>query len=254
MKYLAPIIWTVVYFLALPVSTQAQTSTQLWASLILGYAKSESIYMEVEIQPKKQISGGEPWRNLDATWLVEYYPSKWFDITGELVTGYTNQKKSLDSFEITPRVGIRLHIVEQVIREQSHRQKSRPERTPSNRFDLAAWLRLEQRNFFYFGDLESSHEWRFRVRPEFKAAINNDNLGEDHTLYFRTDLEFYVPITDDVPERFVNEIRFRGGLGYRINYDWRIEFLYVRDVLRESPLGDFEEDANMLDFRLTYLF
>jgi hypothetical protein len=253
-KILATNSWVIILLSTVTVFAQEQTSTQLWGSLILGYAKSERVYLEVEIQPKKQISGGETWRNLYATWLIAYYPNKWFDLTGELLTDYTNQNPDLDSFELTPRAGIRLHLVEQVNKERAHRGKLRPERMPADRFHLATWLRLEQRHIFYSGDLESSHELRFRVRPEFKVAINNKSLGDDNTLYFSTDVEIYVPITDDVPERFVNSVRFRAGLGYRINYDWRVELLYLRDVFRESPLGSFEENANVLDLRLKFLF
>ena len=110
------------------VFAQEETSTQLWGSLILGYAKSERINLGVEMQAKKQISGGETWRNLYTTWIIAYYPNKWFDLTGELITDYTDQNPDLDSFELTPRVGIRLHLVEQVNKERTHRDKLRSER------------------------------------------------------------------------------------------------------------------------------
>jgi hypothetical protein len=183
--------------------------------------------MEVEFQPKIQTSGGEQWRNIDATWLAEYYPNKWFDLTGELVTGYTDHTNDLGSFEVTPRAGLRL--VEQKIKEIGQRWKRRAERMSSKRFDFATWLRLEYRNFFYSGELDSSHEVRFRIRPEFKVALNNPSLGDDGTLYGRTDVEFFVPLTEDIPERFVNKIRFRIGPGYRINYGCKVELMFMHD-------------------------
>ena len=81
--------WVVFVLLAVPASAQEETSIQPWFSVVLGHQKSDRLYLEVEFQPKTQISGGERWRNLDASWLVEYYPTKWFDLTCDLVTGYT---------------------------------------------------------------------------------------------------------------------------------------------------------------------
>ena len=250
-------VWAIlsvfVFVLSVGSAWAQDTSKQIWLSFILGHEYSDKLYLEVEIQPKKQTSTGERWRNLDTTWLMEYYPNKWIDLTGELVVGYTNQKDDLDSIEITPRAGIRFFFIEQKINELIKEYKLRSERIPQNRIYLATWIRMGQRNFFYSDDQDSSHEIRFRVRPEFKAAMNKQSLGDDHTIYFRTDVEFFVPI-DDVPERFVNEIRFRGGFGYRMNQSWQSELLYIHDIYRESSLGDFEEDANCVDLRIKYLF
>ena len=240
--------------LTIPASVHGETSTQLWMSFVLGHPKSERFYREVELQPKIQISGGKRWRNLDATWLVEYYPNAWFDLTGELVTGYTDQTDGLSSFELTPRVGIRFHLAKQIVQEWNYYGKRLLARLPIKRFSLATWLRLEYRNFFYSDDMANSHEVRFRTRLEFKLAINKRSLSADKVFYLHTDGEVFVPLTDDVPERFVNKFRFRGGLGYRIAFGWSIELLYMHDLNRESTLEDFNADANMVDLRLTHLF
>ena len=103
--------WFVSAFFALAAGAQAETSNQLWGSVILGHQKNEDLYMEVEIQPKTQFSGSERWRNIDATWAVSYERNKWFNLTGELVTGYTQQTNDLSSLEVTPRVGVRLQQI-----------------------------------------------------------------------------------------------------------------------------------------------
>jgi hypothetical protein len=208
----------------------------------------------VELQPKVQISGEERWRNIDATWFAEYFPNEWIRLTGELITGLTDHTESESSFELTPRIGVRLHLVEQILKETFHHEKNRIEWLPLKRFYLATWLRLEYRNFFYSGEIDSSHEWRFRVRPEFKVAINNESLSDDGTFFGRGDVEFFVPLGDDIPERFSNKIRFRIGPGYRFNEKYKLELLFMHDRNRHSLLVDFEEEAYMLDLRLTFLF
>jgi len=104
------------------------------------------------------------------------------------------------------------------------------------------------------GYQEDEHEARFRARLEFRAAINKESLGDDETLYLITDGEFFVSLTDTVPERFASKFRFRGGLGYRIDYGRRVELLYMRDLTRQTPLQDFKEDVNVLYLGLKFFF
>ena len=247
-------LWFLLVVIALPVSAQEKTSTQLWGSVILGHHPNERFFMVAEIEPRTQISGEESWQALYATMALEYHLSKWFDLTGELSTGFTDQTNDLSSFEVTPRVGLRLHAVEQTIKQTPILQKTFIDRLPLKRFHLAAWLRLEYRNLFYSGDRESSREWRLRIRPAFRIAINNPSLGNDRTLFLHTDVEYFEPIGDDIPERFVNKFRFRIGPGYRINTRRKVELLFMYDLNRDSELVDFEEDAFAVDLRLTFLF
>jgi hypothetical protein len=71
--------------------TSAETSKQLWANFILSRPKSERLYFECDIEGARQVSGGDPWRYIYGTGLVEYYPNGWVDLTGELTTGFTKQ-------------------------------------------------------------------------------------------------------------------------------------------------------------------
>jgi hypothetical protein len=66
--------------IAIPIQSNAQesaqeTSKQIWANLILSLPKSEKLYLEYDIEGARQVSGGEPWKYLYGTGLVEYYPS-----------------------------------------------------------------------------------------------------------------------------------------------------------------------------------
>jgi hypothetical protein len=228
---------------------QEGTSTQLWGNLTLGHPRSERLYLELDLEPKIQVSGGEGWRNLDATPLVEFYPADWLDLTAEATVGFTHQLSGLNTFELTPRIGVRVHLFQDV---WGH--LPRPERLPGTRLSLGNLLRLESRNFWYSGGQESSHEWRLRNRTEAKLALNRDSLSRDGTLYLIADAEFYVPLGDEIPERFSTKFRVRAGLGYRIDYRMRLEFLYIRDSSRSTLEEDFEDDANIFDFRLKIFF
>jgi hypothetical protein len=63
-----------------------------------------------------------------------------------------------------------------------------------------------------------------------------------------------VPLTGDVSERFANKLRTRAGLGYRFDYRWRGEILYVRDSNRKTKDDPFATSTNALDMRVKVFF
>ena len=224
--------------------TPAETSNQLWGNVILSYPQSARLYYELDLEPKIQVSGGEPWRNVDATPLVEFYPKDLIDLTGEVTVGRTRQSAEVKSWELTPRIGVRFHLFKRLW-DPIH-----PERLPLSRLSLATLFRIEYRNLWYSGDHPSSHETRFRNRTELKMAINNNRLSVDRTLYLFVDVEFFVPLGDETPERFATKRRLRAGFGYRLSRKWRFEVLYIRDFGRETLDEEADIDMNALDVRL----
>lgn len=185
--------------------TSTSPATQIWASLTFGRTVSERTYLELDIEPKWQVTSGEEWRNIDFTPLAEYYPTSWLDLEAEGTVGRTRQRDGLDTFEVTPRIGARLHLFKQIV---SGRKR---ERLPLTRISLSSLVRLEWRNFVYSDDTPSSHEWRARLGLEGKLAISHKTLSQDRTLYAIGDAEYYAPLSDDIPERYVNKLRGRSG-------------------------------------------
>jgi hypothetical protein len=66
-------------------------SRQICANFIISRPKSEKLYLEYDIEVTRQVSGGDPRRYIYGTGLLEYYPSRWIDLTGELPAGLTQQ-------------------------------------------------------------------------------------------------------------------------------------------------------------------
>ena len=229
-------------------------ATQIWANLTMGKSKGEKTYLELDIEPKHQVSGGEQWRNVDFTPLLEYYPADWLDLTAETTIGNTRQRDGLDTFEITPRVGVRFHIFAKMAPYLPGIPGLKYERLPRTRFGVATLVRVEWRNFFYSDETPSQHEWRARLRLEGKVALNHATLAEDKTLYGIGDVEYYQPLSDDVTERYVNKLRSRLGLGYRFSATTKLEFLYIRDWNRDSPEEEGAEDVQAFDFKVKLLF
>jgi hypothetical protein len=230
----------------------AETSKQLWANLILSRPKSEKLYFEYDIEGARQVSGGDPWRYLYGTGLVEYYPSRFIDLTGELTTGFTVQSAEEESFEATVRLGVRLHLITQIFNSPLI-TKIRPERMSGRKLGISVLSRIERRNFWYNGDRPSSDDLRWRNRLELKFAINEPDFSTDGVWYLMADGEYFSYIGDDKPpERFASKRRIRLGLGYRHSYEWRFEVLAMRDEARETLEAEIEVDAYMLDLRLKW--
>jgi hypothetical protein len=230
------------------------TSDQIWANLVLSRPVSEQLYLEYDIEAAHQVSGGEPWTSLYGTTLLEYYPNGFFDLTGEMVTGFARQTGSENSFEATMRLGVRLHLINQIF-NSAFVEKIRPERMSGKRFTVANLARLEFRNFWYSGDRPSSSDARFRNRVEFKLALNKQTLGADGVWYLIADTEWFVPLTDnDAAERFATKRRIRVGIGFRRSYTWRFDLLAMRDTARETLEDEIDVDAYMLNFRAKWFF
>ena len=59
---------------------------------------------------------------------------------------------------------------------------------------------------------------------------------------------------EEAAERFATKRRLRLGLGYRFDYETRIELLLMRDHARDTREGDVSVDANMIDIRMKLFF
>ncbi len=240
------LLWTLLGAASLPAS--AGGSTQAWGNVAIGWTPGEKVYTELDIEPKVLISGEPKWWNVDLTPLVEYYPNGWIDLSGEMVAGRTLQTDDLRTTELTFRAGVRLHFLRNV-QDLVHQ-----ERRPLGRVGVSTLIRLEERNFWYSDDTPSQHEMRLRARLEFKAPLNHADLAADGTIYLLADAEGYVPLGEEVDERFANKFRTRVGLGYRVSARHRVDLLYIRDWTRNSIEDDPSESSQAFDVRYRVLF
>ena len=224
----------------------AQTDKQLWGELTLDWIKSHSITLGVDIEPKVLVSKAtdEPgWATLDVTPKMEYARGKWFDVVGELHLGRTRQTDELDSFEVTPRIGFRFHLLSNIV------DALIKERQPRRRLVLRNFARAEWRNLYYSDDTPQSSTVRYRDRLEILFPMNRSRVTDNGALYGSADVEWFW--THHHPsERFANKQRVRAGVGYRWKYAWRLETLFVWDRSRDSANSGFTADDSAVDIRI----
>ena len=127
---------TAVLLLLIPSASLAQTDTQLWANFTFDWVKNHRATIGVNAEPKILVSApaGDPgWATLDVTPSLEYSRGQWFDMVTEMLVGRTKQTDDLDSTELTPRIGFRLHLLSNL------RQEIVKERRPKRRLVFGIW-------------------------------------------------------------------------------------------------------------------
>jgi hypothetical protein len=178
---------------------------------------------------------------LDLTPSVEFSHGKWLDVLGELLVGRTRQNDDLNSTEITPRVGLRLHILSNL------REDLVKEKRPTHRVVLRNLARLEARNLFYSAtDKPNKSTVRFRDRVELMCALTRPRVTDNGAIYALGDVEWFWQL-DDVSERYANKQRVRGGLGYRHSSAWRFEGLLIWDRSRNTIDEPFKRSDLVVD-------
>ena len=209
---------------------RAPQDFQLWDSITLNWPKSHRLSFQVEIEPKVLVAPAEDddpgWATLDVIPNVDYALKPWLDLVGDVQTGFTAQTDDLNSFELSPRAGARLHLFSRDLRPIVDLRELPPKR----RIVIRDLMRVEWRNLFYDDDRSTSFTVRFRNRLELQVPLNKDRLTDNGARYLTADWEWFIPL-EDVAERYANKQRIRTGIGYRRDFHWRFEALYILEPL-----------------------
>lgn len=241
-------LFSLLMLCSLILSGQENTSRQIWGNLVLGSAHNDKVYLELDIEPKTQTAGTLTWHNVDMTPLIEYYPNRWIDLTAEAVMGYTKDSLRIKTYEISPRIGVRFHILGNI------RQYIPNDNILSfERFSFSTLIRYEYRNLYYDNG-NAEHQSRFRVRIETKTAINHKKYSEENTFYLFADVEKYFNIGEDIHELFHHKTRVRIGPGYTYDKKHRFELLFIYDYAYDTTYKERRHDATIIDFRYKLYF
>jgi hypothetical protein len=235
-------------------AARAQANLQLWGNVTIDWMKSARLTYELDFEPKALLKAPEDdpaWRNLDVTPNVEYAVKDWLDLIGEATVGYTKQSDDDNTFEVTPRAGVRFHVFSRSVPVYGPHVRELP---PKRRVVVRDRVLFESRNFFYLGaGSGSSSDVRLRNRLELLVPINRANLTDDGVRYWLFDWEAFMP-AGEPDERFANKQRFRAGLGFRPSVAWRFEAIYAWTRSRNTIEEGFQSSDNIIDFRLKRVF
>ena len=221
--------------LCVPLDAGAQADTQLWTKVDFDWIVNHQATVGLEVEPKVLVSApaGDPgWWTFDVTPTFEFTRGAWLDVVSELLVGRTKQTDDLDSVEVTPRVGLRLHLLSNL------REALEKEKRPKRRLVLRDLARVEWRNLYYSAGKSDSSTVRLRNRVEMQWAINRARTSDNGAIYLQADDEWFWPL-DDPDERYANKERIRVGLGYRHSPAWRYEGFFVVNRSRKTATDRF---------------
>ena len=237
-----PLVPLLFLLLCAPLPSEAQEDTQLWGEFKLSWIKTRHLTYGLDVEPKVLLTKpeGDPgWVTLDLTPTVEYSHGEWLDVLGEFLIAKTRQTDDLNSTEITPRIGLRLHLLSNL------REALVKEKRPKHRVVLRNLARLEWRNLFYStADKPNKSTMRFRDRVELLCALTRPRITDNGVTYALADAEWFWQLDDDVPERYAGKQRLRGGIGYRRSSEWRFEGLLIWNRSRNT----IDEPFSATDF------
>ena len=242
----------VVLLVLITIPANGQTNGQVWGTVTFNWLTSDRLSYDLELEPKVLVAApeGEPgWASIDVTPNIEYVLRGWLDAVGELATGYTSQTDDTSSYEASPRVGLRFHLVTRDLPTGPLKR----ERLPRHRIVVRYLVRIEARNLFYTGTGETESALRFRNRLELQIPMNRARVSDDGARYLLADWEWFAPL-DDPEERFANRQRVRAGIGYRRNLHWRYEALYIWGRSRDTTDEGFHTSDNILNLRVKRVF
>lgn len=220
-------------FLQPPLVLLAQSSNeQIWFEYMLNYPFANSWNVELA-GTYSTILGDSRWRALDLQVTPEYSITQHVDVMGAMLVSRTFQEESLTTFEVREMIGARFHF------------------TPNRRILTRLLVRFENRNI----QNREADEWgssnRLRFRAESVIPLNKPTMfSGDNLWYAILDAEAFVVMDQDAEERFANRLRIRTGVGYRINYGLRLEFVYTLQRSRNALEADFQTTDNIFRFRI----
>ena len=77
-------------------------------------------------------------------------------------------------------------------------------------------------------------------------------MSDYKNWYLLADAELFVNLDETPEERFNDNWRFRGGIGYKLSFNWQFEGIYTRQLSRNTLQEAFDVSNNIFRFRFKY--
>jgi hypothetical protein len=204
------------YALASPSRVAAQVPQQLWTAATIDWLKTERLTYELEVENKTNPE------TLEVTPAIFYTAVAWADLLAQV-----DFKSQVDA-GTTPvlRFGVQLHILSRLLQAQSDRDQDH-EKPPRRRIVVSTLLRVEK----------DGSTWRLRHRFELSYPFNRRRTTDDGAIFWTGDNEQFIPFDRAPGDALVSNERIRTGFGYRQNFAWRYQALYVWNGTRHAGSG-----------------
>jgi len=216
-----------------PAAAFGQESNQLWGAATINWFATPRQTYQLKTEPQTNPA------TLEVTPQAMYTVVAWADVLAEVDL----EKKADTDPTATPRVGAEFHILSRLIFAQPKSDSER-EKPPRRRIVVSTLLRFE----------DSQGDWTLRDRFSVTYPLNRPKTTSDGTIYLTGDSEWFVPFDRSPGDAFFNELRLRAGIGYRKDFAWRFDVLYVWDGTRHADQGPLTPKFHAIDIRVLRQF
>ena len=212
-----------------PSIAAAQANGQFWANATVDWLTSDRLTYQLDVEPQTNPA------LVKVTPHIDYAVVPWADVLAEVEF----ERKADSDATTTPRFGAQFHILSRLLRTHTHSGEER-EKVPLRRLAVSSLLRVENPN----------SGWRLRDRFDAAYPINRHKTTDAGAVYVTSDAELFMPFERATGAALVSQVRIRSGIGYRENFKWRFEALYVWDGTRHADTGPLTTQSNALDIRI----
>lgn len=223
--------WCVILCFCFSSSFGQSVGAQVWEEYFLNFPFATVYNMEYN-GTYSTVFGTSKWWAFDNSFSVERAFGSNTEVSLAGLVSYTIQTETYSTLELRPTLGVRYHI------------------TPHRKNLIRLYVRYEQRHLKDLEDGTWTQTNRLRIRPEMLIPFNKKLYQDDDVWYAIVDAEWFATLDGDQEERFANRFRTRLGIGYRLNYSYRFEFVYVLQQSRDTIDEEFKRSDNILRFRL----
>lgn len=164
---------------------------------------------------------------------LTYRANHWLQFSGGLLTRYTDHEQSADQLELRPFAGVKLFVPNEI------------------RWNFYNYTRYE------FRDTENlaTHDWTAysRLRSRFGIELplsSREQAWQTKTWYGLADVEPLYRFDHDT----IDPLYVRGGLGYVLNEQVRLEFVYSAQFTCPSGRSSLQYTENIFQLNITIGF
>jgi hypothetical protein len=174
---------------------------QLWNNLSLGKDFSKKVTWINTVSYNVLLSSEFPWDEITINSIVTYRFHPNFMTSSSFYVARTKQYEMLSNWEVRPVIGFMANTNTQ------------------NRFFVSNYSRFEYRWMFY-SNKQNQNGFRFRNLTLARVSLNKKHHSIDNSFSLFGYVEFFSN-PNDISERFVQQIKYKLGITYRLNYQWR---------------------------------
>lgn len=227
----------VMVLLAVPVRTAAaQDSTtvtgNLWLDFIVDWRFAPEFRFWADNYYRTLFTGGPTQRMVGTRPELSYAALGWLQVMAGTNIRYTDDSDGLNSWELRPYLGV------QFIGDRFRRVV------------VQNYSRLEYRKFLYTDSDSTAASWRFRTRFAIQGLVSGKTFIDPGSWRLSGDVEFFVDLSEPVPEPFADRARIRLGVGHVRTLKWHFDAFYILQFSRDTRNSGVNSIDNFLRLRV----